>query len=252
VIVNAGPPATREEVEPVGKEFLERNFADGNQGELYRIDLELWFFDNGQSLHEEANWEYRDSPDPQWYRHAWAKRTREIEDDYSALIRCFQALARTNTSPGELDVLLDTEAMLKLIAVRGYIGDWDTFTMIMGRNGYMYRRPHDGRFQFLHWDSDQGYITEQPFYGKLIKTWMEQSNHRQSLADYLSQLNRICVGEPERFHTWLASERAATDGSVIQAAYTNYFKIRAAEAEGFIQEHAPDGLQTAAADQKQQ
>ena len=41
-----------------------------------------------------------------------------------------------------------------MAAVRGYICDWDSFTLFRGKNGYFYRRPDDGKFQFLQWDSD--------------------------------------------------------------------------------------------------
>jgi alpha-tubulin suppressor-like RCC1 family protein len=45
---------------------------------------------------------------------------------------------------------LNATGQLIMAAVRGYIGDWDSFTLSRGKNGYMYRRWSDGKFMFLH------------------------------------------------------------------------------------------------------
>jgi hypothetical protein len=46
VEVNNGGSALREEVEPLGNDMMDRLYADGSQGELYRIDDEWWFQDD--------------------------------------------------------------------------------------------------------------------------------------------------------------------------------------------------------------
>ena len=239
VVVNAGAVELREEVEPVGREFLERNFVGGQHGELYRIDDAWRFVDSGEGLNEDAEWSYADGADASRHRHEWMKRTREAEDDFSRLTALFQTMSRTNFTAGETDALLDPQAVATLAAVRGFIGDWDSFTMQRGRNGYLYRRPGDGLFQFLHWDSDEAFVTGQPLYGERLRGWMELPEHRQIFFGRVRELLRLCVDEPSRFRTWLELEREASGPAVRQATYLNFFKARAPEVRAAMGEPLP-------------
>ncbi len=229
VVVNAGPAELREDVEPVDNDFLERNFADGRRGELYRIDDDWRLRDDGESTNEDAQWAYRDGDDARLYRSSWVKRTRETEDDFSRLIAFFKTVSRTNYQQSDIESFLDPRATLKLAAVRGFIGDWDTFTMLRGHNGYLYRRPADGLFQFLHWDSDEGFLTGQPLYGRQVKDWIEQPYHRRLFSGYVAELLRICADEPARLNAWLQAQKEAAGPDIRQANYANFFKARAPE-----------------------
>lgn len=229
LVINAGEVQTREDTELVDNNFLDRNFPGGSAGDLYRIDDQWWFLDDWEGVQRDADWSYKNSDNPGHYRAEWMKRTNETEDDYSRLIDFFKTISQTNSTLEEIDRLLDPQATLKLAAVRGYIGDWDNFTMQRGRNGYMYRRPTDGRFQFLHWDSDEGFLTGQPLYGERIKPWLERPRNQRLFQDYLKELLRHCVEEPSRLRAWLEIENEASRGCVPQAAYLNFFKIRGAE-----------------------
>ena len=157
------------------------------------------------------------------------KRTRETEDDYSHLVRLFKTLSGANTPAMTIDDLLDAPATLKVAAVRGYIGDWDNFTMQRGKNGYLYRPDGETRFQLLHWDSDEGFILGQAFYGEQIKPWLEEPGHKHLFDGYLRELVKLCSQEPARLAAWLAAEREATGASVVQASYLSFFKAREAE-----------------------
>jgi hypothetical protein len=238
-VVNAGPVELREDVEPVDKEFLNRNFAGGSHGELYRIDDEWRFLDSGEGLNEDADWAYKDSDDASRYRTEWMKRTRETEDDFSRLIALFKTMSKTNRTPREIEEFHDPQAVLKLAAVRGVIGDWDNFTMLRGRNGYLYRRPGDGLFQFLHWDSDEAFVTGQPLYGERMRGWLEQPPNRRLFFGYVSELLRFCVEEPARFKSWLEVQKEASGPDIVQANYLNFFRIRAPEAREAMGENPP-------------
>ncbi len=238
MVVNAGPIRLREETEPVWNDFLNRNFADGTKGELYRIDLEPWLNDEGKGDYEDATWTFPPDGNPAYCRNSWLKRTGETKDDYSHLLEFFKMVSRTNCSAAELESLIDAEAMLKMVAVRGYIGDWDNFTMQVGRNGYFYRRPSDGRFQFLHWDSDEGFTTGPSLYGKLVRNWVEQPVNLRRLDGYLQELIRLTVNRPERLRTWLEVEQTATQGGVRQADYLNFFRARAPEVLDAMHAHS--------------
>ena len=153
VIINNQSPQLREDTEPVGNEFLDRNFENGADGELYRIDDEWWFRDTWDRQHRDASWQFKNTYNPGAYRTEWMKRTRETEDDFSSLIQLFETASRSYTQE-EMEQLTDPHAIMKMFVVRGYIDDWDSISLRRGKNGYMYRRAEDGKFQFLHWDSD--------------------------------------------------------------------------------------------------
>ena len=173
--MNNGGNVLREEVEPVGNDMLDRVYEDGSQGELYRIDDEWWFQDNWTRSSRNADWSYKPlapgstqyTDNPGRYRSEWIKRTRENEDDFSSLISFFKTVNQTSYTQASIERLIDPVATLKMWAVRGYASDWDSFSMTRGKNGYFYRRPLDGRFMFLHWDSDlafQNNHLNDPFY----------------------------------------------------------------------------------------
>lgn len=229
VVVNAGSPVLREETEPVNHEFLNRNFARGSHGELYHIAEDWSLLDDWDGIFKDADWTCENPDTPSAWRNSWPKRSRGTEDDYSNLIALFKQLGQTNAAPQELERLLDTRTALKLTAVRGYVGDWDTFTMQRGRNSFLYRRPGDGKFQFLHWDGDEGFVGGQPFYGQRVKQWVEQPQNLRVLYYYLLELVRLCSQEPERVRTWLQVEKQTVGDSVFQATYLNFFAQREKE-----------------------
>ena len=143
LIINNQSPQLREDTEPVGNEFLDRNFENGADGELYRIDDEWWFRDNWDRQNRDASWQFKNTYNPGAYRTEWMKRTRETEDDFSSLIQLFETASGSYTQE-EMEQLADPHAIMKMCVVRGYIDDWDSISLRRGKNGYMYRRAEDG------------------------------------------------------------------------------------------------------------
>jgi hypothetical protein len=227
-VLNNGPIELKEETEPVSNEFLDRNFTRGHQGDLYRIDDDWQFLDNWEGDMHQADWSYK-GDEAGAYRAQWMKRTREVEDDYSKLIAFFKAVSGTNWTEAGMAQMLDPEPTLKLAAVRGLIGDWDSFTLQRGRNCYFYRRPSDGRFQFLHWDSDEAFVTGQPLYSPRVQAWLEKPGNERLFYGYVLDLLDITWRQPAQLQAWLKAERQATGGAVQQASYLNFFRVRAAE-----------------------
>src|SRR5262249_12740234 len=144
----------------------------------------------------------------------------------SNLTELFRELANTNAPPERLEQLLDSRAALKVAAVRGFVGDWDTFTMQRGRNAFLYRRPADGKFQFLHWDGDEGFLTGQPFYGERVKRWIEEPQNLKVFFDYLLELARVCSEKNGRVQAYLETEKQATAGVIQMATYPKFFERR--------------------------
>jgi hypothetical protein len=237
--INANGAALRDEVEPVANDFLDRIWPDGSQGELYRIDDEWWFQDSWARTYRNADWVYKGTDNPGRYRTEWMKRTRENEDDYSALISFFKKVSGTYTQQ-EIERLVDPAAITKLCAVRGYAGDWDWFSMNRGKNGYFYRRPTDGLFMFLHWDSDlafqSGYINSAFYNGMAgFRPNLEKPYNMRLFKHYLTRIVEDYALNSARIEAWFeAEEQASTQYTVNTTLYRNWFTNRQDRAFSFL------------------
>jgi hypothetical protein len=228
VNVNNGGSSLREEVEPLGNDMLDRIYPDGNQGELYRIDDEWWFNDDWGRGQRDADWSYKGSDNPGRYHSEWMKRTRENEYDYSALIGMFRKVTSTYTQ-AEIEQVLDPVAIMQMAAVRGYIGDWDSFTLNRGKNGYLYRRPTDGRFMFFHWDSDLAFQnTGEAFYNGMqgYRAWHERSYNQRLFRHFLITLVENYAQNSARMNAWLKAEEDASTQYTVSTDYQNWFSGR--------------------------
>ena len=209
VLINHYNADLREETEPVGSDLLNRNFAHGSKGDLYRIDDEWWFMDNWDRDSQDADWNYKGTDNPGRYRSEWMKRSNEVEDDYTGLIAFFKNVSARKFE--EMDKLLDVDAVLQYIVVRGYIADWDTFTMGRGKNAFFYRRPSDGKYQFLLWDSDLAFgDANGGFYGGRVAGWLERPAMLRLLHYYLAALHGKFARNSPRFRAWLQADEDAS------------------------------------------
>lgn len=230
LVVNGSGPMLREDTEPVDTDFLNRYRPNGARGELYRIDDEWWFKDNWERTMRDADWGYKGSDNPGRYRTEWMKRSLENADDFTNLLQLFKVVTHNKYTQSEIDQLIDPEAVLKLTAARGYASDWDTFTQGRGKNAYFYRRADDGRFHFLHWDSDLAYGDPNAnFYGGngWFRAYVERPYHRRLLYAYVQELIRDHTVNSARMEAWLKAEETAAPAAAINADfYRNWFKAR--------------------------
>ena len=138
------------------------------------------------------------------------KRSAEEADDFSALTHFFELINRPEYRLEEVASLLDAEAVLKMTAVLGFVADWDTFTQSRGKNAYFYRRPEDGRFQWLQWDSDLAFGSRhyRNFYGgsEAFVRWVEHSENMDLLRRYLKTLVELTEGKDSRVEAWMSQE----------------------------------------------
>ncbi|MBM3845869.1 MAG: hypothetical protein FJ405_06245, partial [Verrucomicrobia bacterium] len=232
VKVNNGGTALREEVEPLGNDMLDRIYPDGSQGELYRIDDEWWFTDNWGRSQRDADWSYKGTDNPGRYHSEWMKRTRENEYDYSSLIGMFRKVTSSYTQ-AEIEQVLDPVAMMQMAAVRGYTGDWDSFTLNRGKNGYLYRRPTDGRFMFFHWDSDLAFQnTGEAFYNGMAgyRAYHERSYNLRLFRHFLNTLVAKFTRNSPRMNAWLQAEEDSSTQYTVSGSYLSWFSGREAGA----------------------
>ena len=234
VMINADNPQLREDTEPVGNEFLDRNFESGSDGELYRIDDEWWFRDNWDRSNRDASWNYKGIDNPGNYRTEWMKRTLEAEDDFTAIVNLFQT-ASGSYNQSQIEQLADPDAIMKMFVVRGYIDDWDSISLRRGKNGYMYRRAADGKFQFLHWDSDLTFGTSSaPFYQGLpsVNTYIRKDYNLRLFNYYMTELLEKYTRDSPRMLAWMdLEEDASRHYTINERSYTNWFSQR--ESRGF-------------------
>ena len=227
--VNNGSPQMREEVEPVANDFLSRNFNEGVKGNLYRIDDEWWFTDSWSRSNRNADWRYKGTDNPGRYRSEWMKRTNEWEDDYSALINLFRTVSKTYKQE-QIERLVDPHQTMIMSMVRGYIDDWDSFSLRRGKNGYFYQRYDDGKFQFLHWDSDLAYgnpgaklYQGMPGFSGYIGKWY----NKRLFYSYLAEFTENYTYNSPRMNAWLNAEEDVSGSYSSRASeYKNFFSAR--------------------------
>ena len=237
VAINGNTPNIREDYEPYGNDFLNRNFENGSSGQLFEIDDTFYFSDDGNRSNEDATWDYENSYNPVLYHDSWPLRTRETEYDYGALIDMMRLIEQNQFTKDQIDRLIDPDSANLMAALRGYIGDWDTFTRQRGKNAFFYRRPDDGRGMFMHWDSDlawqSGDISD-PVLGDdngTMKTnvanYFRRPYNLKLLNYYLTELlTKFTEASPRMTAFFQAEENASTSFTVNTAKYTNWFSGR--------------------------
>jgi hypothetical protein len=229
LIVNSGSPQIREDTEPIWNDQLDRILPEGSNGELYRIDDEWWFRDSWEQQNRDADWGYKNSENPGRYRTEWMKRTREVEDDFTAIINFFRVVSG-NYTQAEVERLIDPEATMKMFAVRGYIDDWDSISLSRGKNGFFYRRPTDGKFQFLQWDSDLTFgNASAALYSGLARVgpYISKPYNLRLLYGYVAEMLEKYTQNSARMEAWFAAEESASPSFSINAGrYRTWFSQR--------------------------
>ena len=129
-------------LERVDKKFLARHFAD-NDGNLYKCD------EGGPG----ARLEYL-GDDPAAYTALEAK-TNEDTADRGDVVTLVHTLA-TGTI-GDVTAAVETDALLKTMAVMMFGGAFDQYTGFNAHNYYLYRDPTTSRWSYLVHDLDVGF-----------------------------------------------------------------------------------------------
>lgn len=235
--INVDSFTIKEETEAIDNDFLNRNFENGTKGDLYRIDDEWWFDDNWNRNYRNADWLHKGTDNPGRYRTEWMKRTNEDEDDFTALIAFFQTI-RSSYTQAQIERQIDPRMVQVMTAVRGYIQDWDSFSLNRGKNGWFYRRATDGLFQFLHWDSDLAFGDAN---GPLVSgvggfsTWAARPYNSRLFYGYLVELLEQYTLGSSRMAAWLQAEEDASGSYTARASfYQTWFTNRDRYAKGVM------------------
>lgn len=236
-VVNADPLAISEDNEPIGNEFLNRLYEDGSSGGLFRIKEEFWFSDDWTRSLRQADWGYKRSFNPIRYHTEWNLRSRESGYDFDALIGFKEQLLFGNFTEARMAEIVDPILVPLYAAVRGYAGEFDSFTMTNGKNGFFYQRPGDRRFMFFHWDGDSGYFpghANDPFIGSRpgLQAYFGQSNVQRVFKYYLTELLDHYTENSPRITTFLDLEdQMSPDYDANVPVFESWFTNRKAKAE---------------------
>ncbi len=236
-IVNADGPGLGDDQEQTDDDFFDRAYADNDQGQLFEID-DAWFvYDSGNMDNRldagsvTGRWVLGDwsnasivapsEESPIFFHGNWPMRFPEDRYDYAALAQLIkttynnnvninaQAQATQDTWREQVERQLDVDRAAAYAAARGYIGDWDNFTMNRGKNGYFFRRPTDGKFEFHHWDSDLGFDNGQGVIGTIGGTGFTNLSgtpyFRRSFHYYLTKLQSNIDGGSSRMAAFLSA-----------------------------------------------
>ena len=208
---------------------LDRFYENGGDlGMVLRSDDEWWFDDSWGRTNRNADWSYKNTEEPTRYHSEWMMRSREKDYDYSSFTSMVRTLKEGFTEE-EIGRLMDADRLCAMTAMRGYIQDWDSITLDRGKNGFMYRQP-DGRWMFMHWDSDLGFGNASgSVLGSLpgIRTYFDKPYIRKRLNYYLTEMLTKWTKNSPRVLAWLDAEEAASSAYTAgKTFYTGWFNSR--------------------------
>lgn len=236
IIENGSRPRHSIELfEPIGNDFLERNYGDnGPQGDLYRID-DVFFFDDNYSKDQITSryWWYAgdDWPGPGRYHSQWLLRSKEAEYDYTALINLLKTVKISNGyTEDEINRLVDAQKIGMMAAVRGYIGDWDTFLLRRPKNAFFYKGPDDGKFHFFFHDSDLAFQNPSEMItsgGSEFSAWLRKPYNRRIFRYYLTEIIDKYQANGPRVGAWFECEQnVSTTYNPNQSKYISWDRGR--------------------------
>ena len=238
VIVNGGEAALREDVEPNANDFLKRNWDDGEQGELYRIDDEWWFTDGWDRGQRDADWSFKGTHEPERYHSEWVKRSRETEYDYASLTTWMEKVGGNSFTREEIERMADIDMMAANAVVRGWCDDWDTLTRSRGKNGYFLRRHGDGKFMLIQWDSDLTFGgAGSEFIGGLagVRNFFDKPYVRQRVNHYIGKMINDFAATGPRMQAWFDFEEGASSSyGANETTYTSWHNNRVPRAQSEI------------------
>jgi hypothetical protein len=245
-VINTDGIAVREDVEPVGNDLLDRSYPSGNDGQLMRSDDEWWFSDTWSRSNRNADWSYKGTDSTVRYHTEWMARSREADYDYSPLIEFFRTVSNSSSTETQLNRVIDPQLTLMMAAVRGYAQDWDSLTLDRGKNGFFYRKITDGRWMFLHWDSDLSFGDSNGSVVGSLAGWGTYINKpwtRRIFNYYLTELLSKYTKNSPRMDAWFQAEEDSSSAYTIsRSLYETWFTNREARIITEINNSAGDGV----------
>ncbi len=139
-------------VEQVNKDFVQRNFGDGEDGNLYKCEST-----GGSGFGSNLAW--IDS-NPESYWNTYELETNETDWDYSGLVEFIDLLNNSSVAdrPAVLEPVADVDGMLQAIALNCLFVNLDAYNG-SAHNYYVYDRDDTGLFTHIFWDANEAFGT---------------------------------------------------------------------------------------------
>jgi hypothetical protein len=244
----------KDDTEPTDTDMLARTYDDPADTELHEVD-DAWYFGddlagenrgqvNGDWVVTTANIE-----SAVYWQGSWPIRTQNERYDYSPLLSWIRTVYNNGITPADgsvddtayrarVESVFDIDTFGRYAAIKGWAGAWDNFTIDRGKNGYVYRRPTDGRWEFEFWDGDldfqntgQSVLGGIPGTGPLFsRPWF-----RRSMNYYLQEIRDQWSMNSPRVYAWLqAMEDQSPSYTIDQNYFKSWFTNRRPTIDGFI------------------
>ncbi len=169
--------------EAVDAAFVSRHFRGDTGGNLYRCVLN-------------ADLAYR-GPDKERYRPHYLKRSNEGEDDFGDVIDLCAKL--TNTPDDRfvevLSAAIDLDEWLRFLAVHTLLNAYDGVYRGLPDDYFLYRRPSDGRFVIIPWDTSWAFTNAQEaILRPTIASFGRLTTHPSLASRYYAALETLLAG----------------------------------------------------------
>jgi hypothetical protein len=245
--------ALKDDTEPTDTDMLDRSYGDSGSSEFHEVD-DAWYF--GDSLTSEnrsqtdGNWvvDPRFMDSAVYWMGSWPIRTMADKYDFSPLTSWIRTMYNNGVTPGNsttddiyrasVENQFDVDKFARYAAVRAWAGSWDNFTINRGKNGYVYRRPADGRWEFHYWDGDLDFAnTGEAVLGGIGGTgaFFGRPWFRRQMNYYLQEIRDKWSFNSPRVYAWLqAMEDQSPSYNINQDFYKSWFQNRRGSIDNFI------------------
>ena len=154
VLCNQSDHGLYGDAQKVDEDYVGFWFPGDEDGYLYKIDDWFEFSDSGGFSNRDADLRWW-GQDEELYRWNYEIRSRDYDDNLQPIIDMVEKMnAPDSQYVAAVSSILDVEEVLKEMAVRHIVGDWDSWGYNRGKNNLLYQRPSDGRFVLIPWDID--------------------------------------------------------------------------------------------------
>ena len=153
-----------------GNEFLDTQYADGGNGEMFK--LELIYYPLSNSVPGDVQSPKLPSPDkvigtdimdlgnePEAYRWIFNKENRTDRSHYAPMVALAKAFSLTGAAlDAQTRQLMDVDEWMRGVAFISLIGGSDIYTYGNSHNAMIYFRPEDGKAMLFPWDMDYSFM----------------------------------------------------------------------------------------------
>lgn len=153
-----------------GSEFLNGQFKNGNDGEMFK--LELIYYPTANVVSGDPQSAKKPQPDlvmgtdirdlgsdPEQYRWIFLKENHTARNNYAPMVALAKAFSTTGSIlDAQMSTLMDVDEWMRCVAMISLVGGSDIYTYGNSHNQIFYFRPEDGKAMAFPWDLDYSFI----------------------------------------------------------------------------------------------